>query len=182
MPKRIARPPGQGTASQVLPLSARLPPLRTCCIELVSLEKKRGEGATSGALSSCRRAASASTARRERRQARIADRFPIFRAGRVSGISIAYCMRAVLAAVDPFAAPRLSTTSTSRPAAASASAIIAPLMPAPITSPSVLMSTVSGPCVRPALVVLVSYRLWSLRRASGSCRGGASVTGARPQI
>ena len=54
--------------------------------------------------------------------------------------------RAVLAAVDPLAGPRLSTTTTSRPAAASASAIIAPVMPAPITSTSVLISTVTGSC------------------------------------
>jgi hypothetical protein len=52
----------------------------------------------------------------------------------------------MLAAVEPLAAPRLSTTITSRPEAVSASAINAPVMPAPITSTSPSMSPLGRPC------------------------------------
>ena len=64
----------------------------------------------------------------------------------VSGVSIAYCTSAVLAVVEPLAGPRRSTTATLKPSAESASATIAPVMPAPITSTSVSMSRVSRRC------------------------------------
>lgn len=86
----------------------------------------------------------ASTASRERRHARVASRSPILRASLISGVSISYCTSAVLAVVEPFAGPRLSTTATRSPVPARASAIMAPVMPAPITRTSVSMSLLSG--------------------------------------
>ena len=97
--------------------------------------------------SSPRRAASASTARRDRRHARTAFSFPSLRPSLVSGVSISYWTSAVLAVVDPLARPRLSTMATSRPEAESTSAIMAPVMPAPMTRTSVSRSSASGPCV-----------------------------------
>ena len=99
-----------------------------------------------GTPSSPSRAAMASTASRERRQARIASRLPIRARASINGVSISYCTSAVLAVVEPLAGPRRSTTTTSMPSAESASATIAPVMPAPITSTSVSMSRVSRRC------------------------------------
>ena len=90
--------------------------------------------------SSPSRPASASTARRDRRQARTAFSLPILRVSVISGVSISYCTSAVLASVEPLASPRLSTTATFSPADASASAMMRPVIPAPITSTSVVMS------------------------------------------
>ena len=59
-------------------------------------------------------------------------------------MSISYCTSAVLAVVEPFAGPRRSTTTTRNPLSRSASATIAPVMPAPITSTSVSISRLSG--------------------------------------
>ena len=53
-------------------------------------------------------------------------------------MSISYCTSAVLAVEEPFAGPRRSTTTTRNPLSRSASATIAPVMPAPITSTSEL--------------------------------------------
>jgi hypothetical protein len=102
---------------------------------------------TSGIRKSDRRAATASTARRDRRQARIASSLPILRDRTDSGVSISYCTSAVEATVEPFTGSSLrSTTTTPNPASASASAIIAPVMPAPMTSTSVLRSLRSPVC------------------------------------
>ena len=71
---------------------------------------------------------------------------PIRGASFVNGVSMAYCTSAVLAVVEPLAGPRRSTTATLKPSAESASATIAPVMPAPTTSTSVSMSRVSRRC------------------------------------
>ena len=90
------------------------------------------------------RARRLSTASRDRRQARAAAARPICRASSVSGVSISNCTSAVVAAVEPSIGPRRSISITSRPAAVSASATIAPEMPMPTTSTSVRTSRRSG--------------------------------------
>ena len=82
---------------------------------------------------------------RERRQACSALARPIIFDSLISGWSISNCTSAVVAGVEPCIGPRRSMQTTSWPLAVSASAIIAPLMPMPTTSTSVLMSRVSAP-------------------------------------
>ena len=56
----------------------------------------------------------------------------------VSGVSISYWSKAVVAAVAPWNGPRRSTSVTRIPAAVRASAAMAPVIPAPITRTSVV--------------------------------------------
>ncbi len=82
---------------------------------------------------------------RDRRQACSALARPIILDSLISGWSISNCTSAVVAGVEPCIGPRRSMQTTSWPLAVSASAIIAPLMPMPTISTSVLMSRVSAP-------------------------------------
>lgn len=82
------------------------------------------------------------TASRERRQACWAEALPTIFESVERGWSISNATSAVVAAVEPFSGPRRSMQMTRWPSAVSASAIMAPLMPIPTTSTSVLTSRI----------------------------------------
>jgi signal transduction histidine kinase len=86
------------------------------------------------------------TARKERRQMRLAVSRPMSAARRTSGVSISNCRSAVLAAVLPCPGGRRSMSMVDRPSALVASASSAPVMPAPTISRSVLQGA-SSACV-----------------------------------